>query len=92
MMMKQSKEKINGLNEYPDSCNQSLTPGSWSRQSQGSSDRHSVAVVNAKTFRSRIQKIAIWNIRTLYQQEKLNNVVMEMNRMRINCSGFCEVR
>ena len=60
--------------------------------SKGSSDCHSVTVVNAKTLRSRIQQIATWNICTLYQQRKLDNVVMGMDRTRINCFGLCEVR
>jgi len=35
---------------------------------------------------------ATWNIRTLYQQGKLDKVLMDRNRMRINCLGLCEVR
>jgi len=82
----------NGVNVSLDFNNQSLTPGSWSLRSQGFFDRHSATVVNAKTFRNRSQRITTWNIRTLYQQGMLDNVLMEMNRMRINCLGLCEVR
>ena len=92
MMMKQNQRRNNGVNESLDFNNQSLTPGSWSLRSQGFCDRHSATVVNAKTFTNRTQRIATWNIRKVYQQGKLDNVWMEMNRMRINCLGLCEVR
>ena len=48
--------------------------------------------MNAKTFRNKIQRIATWNIRTLYQPKRLDNFTLEMNRMRIRCLGVCKVR
>jgi len=47
---------------------------------------------NAKDFRSKFSKIATWNVRTLFQAGKLDNVLLEMNRMRIGCLGLCEIR
>ena len=40
-----------------------------------------------KTF-----KIATWNVRTLYQKGKLNNVIQEMKRMNIKILGLAEMR
>ena len=33
-----------------------------------------------------------WNVRTLFQNGKFDNVKQEMTRMRINILGMCEVR
>ena len=38
------------------------------------------------------QLIACWNVRTLYQKGKLDNVVQEMDRMKINNLGIAETR
>ena len=38
------------------------------------------------------QLIACWNVRTLYQKGKLDNVVLEMDRMKINILGIAETR
>ena len=37
-------------------------------------------------------KVATWNVRTLFQNGKFDNVKQEMTRMRINILGMCEVR
>ncbi|GFO45128.1 craniofacial development protein 2-like [Plakobranchus ocellatus] len=37
-------------------------------------------------------KIATWNVRTLHQKGKLENVVKEMERMTLNIVGLAEVR
>ncbi|GFO26013.1 transmembrane protein 179 [Plakobranchus ocellatus] len=37
-------------------------------------------------------KIATWNVRTLHQKGKLENVVQEMERMKLNILGLAEVR
>ena len=33
----------------------------------------------------------MWNIPTLFQAGELDNVLVEMDRMKINCLGLCEV-
>ena len=91
-MKKKNEESSNDVNELPDSNNQNLTSGSWGLTLQNPLDRQSATAVNAKTFRNKIQRIATWNIRTLHQKGKLDNVMLEMNRMRISCLGLCEVR
>ena len=37
-------------------------------------------------------KIATWNVRTLYQKGKIDNVVQEMKRMKIDVLGISEAR
>ena len=91
-MKKKNEESNNDVNQFPDSSNQNFTSSSWGLTLQDPLDRQSATAVNAKTFRNKIQRIAIWNIRTLHQKGKLINVLLEMNRMRISCLGLCEVR
>ena len=38
------------------------------------------------------KRIAIWNVRTMYQSGKMDNIIMEMKRMKISILGVCEVR
>jgi len=49
-------------------------------------------VTTAKNFRSKLSKIGSWNVRTLFQAGKLDNVIQEMDRMGLQCLGLCEVR
>ena len=44
------------------------------------------------TARTQQLKLACWNVRTLYQKGKLDNVVQEMDRMKINILGIAETR
>jgi len=60
-------------------------------------DRHPATVAkNKKSIRKRWKKnttyIATWNVRTLFQKGKLDNVVMEMNIMKLKILGFAEMR
>ena len=50
------------------------------------------AVVNAKAVRSKTTRIAVWNVRTLFQAGKLDNVLAEVDNLKVNCLGLCEVR
>ena len=50
-------------------------------------DHHQVTVCN-----NNIKKIGTWNVRTLFQKGKLDNVTQEMQRLHINLLGLCEVR
>ncbi|GFO50452.1 craniofacial development protein 2 [Plakobranchus ocellatus] len=45
-----------------------------------------------KTKTDNTSKIATWNVRTLQQKGKLENVVKEMERMKLNILGLAEVR
>ncbi|XP_037787797.1 craniofacial development protein 2-like [Penaeus monodon] len=37
-------------------------------------------------------KIGTWNVRTLFQSEKLDNVKLEMTQLKVNILGICETR
>ena len=55
---------------------------------------HHQATAGKNKSRGRVKpvKIATWNVRTLYQCGKLENVKKEMKRLVINMLGICEVR
>ena len=42
--------------------------------------------------RRKSMKIATWNVRTLYQEGKIENVIKEMDRMSLNIVGLAETR
>ena len=50
-------------------------------------DRHQSSVRNNESTR-----IGTWNVRTLYQSGKLENVTQEMARLDIHTLGVCETR
>lgn len=58
--------------------------------SQVTPDRHP-ATVNKET-RKKGTIIGTWNVRTMHQQGKLENIIREMDRMNINILGLSEVR
>ena len=37
-------------------------------------------------------KIATWNVRTMHQEGKLDNIIQEMKRMEIKILGIAELR
>ena len=47
---------------------------------------------NLRALRTRSHRIATWNVRTLHQPGKTDNVIVEMNRLKISALGLCEVR
>ena len=54
---------------------------------QGTFDRHPVTACNTRGK----MKIATWNVRTMYQARKLENIVLETKRMGIDIMGSVEV-
>ncbi|XP_033122243.1 craniofacial development protein 2-like [Anneissia japonica] len=50
-------------------------------------DRHHATAVNIT-----ISNISTWNVRTMYQSGKMDNILKEMRRLSINILGVCEVR
>ncbi|XP_062914140.1 craniofacial development protein 2-like [Mobula hypostoma] len=59
-----------------------------SRQ-QGIPDHHQATAHKIKVTQKK--SIATWNVRTLYQAERLDNVINEMERLKINIMGIREV-
>ena len=75
----------------------SVSLGRDTNVAQVGPDRHPATVAkNKKNIRKRWKKnttyIATWNVRTLFQKGKLDNVVMEMNRMKLKILGLAEMR
>ncbi|XP_063601937.1 craniofacial development protein 2-like [Penaeus indicus] len=52
-------------------------------------DRHQITACNTT---KRPLRIGTWNVRTLYQCGKLDNVKLEMIRLKVNILGICETR
>jgi len=50
-------------------------------------DRQQATVRNKNLF-----KIGTWNVRTMFQKGKLENIKKEMQRLQLNVLGLCEVR
>lgn len=42
--------------------------------------------------KKKLLKVGTWNVRTLYQAGKLDNVIKEMDHMKIDILGLCETR
>ena len=62
--------------------------------SQVTTDRQSATECLKKINKKHLatQRIATWNVRTLYQKDQLENVVQEMQRLEIDVLGLSEVR
>lgn len=56
-----------------------------------SQERLSLDVVNLKTRKLGL-RIATWNVRSMWQAGKLDNVIQEMETMRLDILGLCETR
>ena len=88
MEIHNSRKKNNSVNGVkPTGVNSSL--GRDSHMPQVRLDRHPATdgINNKSTV-----KIATWNVRTLYQSGKLENIKQEMTRLQINILGLCETR
>ncbi|GFO33860.1 craniofacial development protein 2-like protein [Plakobranchus ocellatus] len=86
-----SRPKINSKNDVKEgSCFKSI-PVSSGRESyvpQVTPDRHQAT---ARKLKDKLN-IATWNIRTLLQKEKLEEIKQGMERMKLNILGLSEVR
>ena len=54
---------------------------------QASPDRHQATVRNRHQL-----KIGTWNVQTMMQKEKLENVKQEMKRIKVSIRGLSEMR
>jgi len=99
METQRRRKTANGVNGIR-SKTTNTSPGDVNVLSQASRDRHPVTVTNstdqqprnAKIIRTTRTKIGTWNVQTLFQVGKLDNVIIEMDRMGLACLGLCEVR
>src|SRR5215469_16599070 len=88
--MKQTefRNEANGVKEmFTDHGSVQLYPGRRSHLRQVTFVRYQATVPSTRKFR-----IATWNVRTLYQIGKLENVERDMNRLRVDMLDLSEVR
>ena len=64
------------------------SPGRRLSAQHGAFDRHQVTVCNTRTK----MNIATWNVRTMHQAAKLQNVKEEAIRLKVDILGLAEVR
>ncbi|GFO47125.1 craniofacial development protein 2-like protein [Plakobranchus ocellatus] len=86
-----SRPKIKSKNDVKEGSCFKSTPVSSGRESyvpQVTPDRHQAT---ARKMKDKLN-IATWNIRTLLQKGKLENIKQEMERMKLNILGLSEVR
>ncbi len=87
MKAQSNKTRSNGVNGNVKSSSR-LTPGGRIFPQQGTSDRHPVTACNTRTK----LKIATWNVRTMHQAGKLENISQEATRLKVDIMGLAEVR
>ena len=84
-MLNNMNSRYNSVNGSVDTSGSAL--GSTGSSAQGSYDRHP-ATVHLK----RQKNVGTWNVRSLYQAGKLENVISEMKRLKVDILGMAEVR
>ncbi|GFN83914.1 craniofacial development protein 2-like protein [Plakobranchus ocellatus] len=89
MNQNQTETLVNNVKAFCDS-NPNPSFGRDSHMQQVAPGRHPATARKIKTDRT--SKIATSNVRTLHQKGKLENVVKEMERMKLNTLGLAEVR
>ena len=87
-MNTQLRDNANGVKGNP--CTRRTSPGTKGHVRQVVSDRQPTTVARWKN--NRVITLATWNVRTLHQAGKLENVKQEMRRIGINIMGMSEVR
>ncbi len=86
-MMSQLLSKRKSVKGTVNSSSRTSLGGRLSTQ-QGTFDRHQATVCNIRED----MKIATWNVRTMHQAGKLENIKLEARRMNIDIMGLAEVR
>ena len=81
------------MNDVNGGSNRELSSGGGAHDPKVTLDHHQAIAGNRKR-KNKVKpvKIATWDVRTLYQSGKLNNIKKEMERLRINMFGIYEVR
>ena len=83
----------NSVNGSLDGLPSAASLGQTRRVQQAASDRHQASVCNQFDTRAEsCLRIGTWNVNTLYQAGKLNNVEREMKRLKLDILGVAEVR
>ena len=96
MMQRKNQIPINDVNGTRDHSGRRTSSGRRIGRSRAYVDRRPVTGTkhpqNLRTLRTQNHRIATWNVRTLHQQGKLDNVVLETDRFKLSVLGLCEVR
>ena len=82
MMSIKRKQNVNNVN------------GTSNRGASFGRDGHAPQVTPGRhhtTAMGNSRRIATWNIRSMYQSGKMDNIIMEMKRLNISIMGVCEV-
>ena len=87
MVVHNDKVETNGVKGACPNSEESTSPGRVLNVRQVGPDRNLATVRNRNTIR-----VGTWNVRTLYQSGKLENVKQEMMRLNINILGINETR
>ena len=81
----QTRNGVNGTHEE-------AAPGRNGVRRQDTPGRHQATVEVKKRSKKSDLKIGTWNVRTLAQSGKLENVKQEMERMKVDLMGIAEMR
>ncbi|GFN81560.1 craniofacial development protein 2-like [Plakobranchus ocellatus] len=88
MVYTKNKYKANDVKGWP-AINRPVSSGRGSHVPQVTLDCNLVTACKTTTTTT---KTATWNVRTMLQKGKLDNIKREMERMKINILGLSEVR
>ncbi|XP_012941986.1 craniofacial development protein 2, partial [Aplysia californica] len=80
---------INKDKDVKGSSERTASSGRVSHAQQVTPDRHQDTAHKRK---NQTRNTATWNVRTLLEKGKLDNIKKEMKRMNVNIMGLCEVR
>ena len=82
---------VRNLIQINDVNNTAVSPHGVSSGRSANGDTQVVIKRNPRRKKKRL-KIGTWNVRTLYQVGKLDNLIIEMKRMKVDILGISEVR
>lgn len=85
--MSSNESRANGVNGISIAFGRNPSPGMDCHVQQVTPDRHQAAVRNKEPLR-----MGTWNVRTMSETGKLENVKREMDRLKINILGISEMR
>ena len=100
-MVLSNRKSCNGVKGVHSVSGREASPGTETRVRQGNLDRNQATASESESKpkgnrrygnNENCSRIGTWNVRTLYQAGKLQNVLKEMKRLKCNILGICETR
>ena len=94
MEMSSKSLTTNSVKENTQTRESTLSLGRDSHEQWVGPDRHQVTTQKKSNtnVRKKFLRVGTWNVRTLYQAGKLDNLVKEMERLKVNVFGISETR